>query len=326
MSRQFSDDFLLDVSLGLVPGHSLIHKFGRNEDIQNAATFESVWHGGGPYTGFDAIVAETIEVFSSQAADVGVDRRSGSTATGGSATTLVDSTADVTASTAVALVDVIINDTQQDHAIVTVVAVTTLTTLSWANKTIPVNGDVYRVASPTSTGTPVIKLKRLLDANYAETSEYVILNGVTAVDTSGTFLRCSRARCHGLDNVGDITARQKVTTANIFMVLPAGYNSTMIAADTVPAGKTAWILEWFMALAGKTGANVDMRLKVAEVNDVMQVQEEQSLMGAGSSETPRAFKGAVGPYHEMSDILIEASSDTNSTAVAAGFTLLLVDN
>ena len=39
---------LLDISRGLVPGHSYINKFGRNTDIDTTA--EDVWDGGGTYT------------------------------------------------------------------------------------------------------------------------------------------------------------------------------------------------------------------------------------------------------------------------------------
>jgi len=38
MSRQFSRDFLIEVSKGNIAGHSLVHKFGKNEDV--GTTFE----------------------------------------------------------------------------------------------------------------------------------------------------------------------------------------------------------------------------------------------------------------------------------------------
>lgn len=62
-------NFGLNVQRGLIPGVSAIHKFGRNPDIDIASGFEDLWNGGGTYTGFNATVAETVEVFSSNAND-----------------------------------------------------------------------------------------------------------------------------------------------------------------------------------------------------------------------------------------------------------------
>ena len=44
MSRQFTQDFLIEVAKGNVSGHSLVHKFGKNEDV--GATFEPLSIGG----------------------------------------------------------------------------------------------------------------------------------------------------------------------------------------------------------------------------------------------------------------------------------------
>ena len=37
MSRQFSSDFLIEVQKGLIAGHSMVHKFGRNDALVNGA-------------------------------------------------------------------------------------------------------------------------------------------------------------------------------------------------------------------------------------------------------------------------------------------------
>jgi len=44
MSRQFTTDFLHEVRNGSIPGHSIVDKFGKNEDV--AATFEPLSIGG----------------------------------------------------------------------------------------------------------------------------------------------------------------------------------------------------------------------------------------------------------------------------------------
>lgn len=56
---------------GLVPGHSMVNKFGRNPDIDTATAPEDVWDGGGVYTGFPTGAPEEFQVFSSSASDTG---------------------------------------------------------------------------------------------------------------------------------------------------------------------------------------------------------------------------------------------------------------
>lgn len=56
------------IAEGLVPGKTMILRFGRDEDIDTASTPEDIWEGDGVYTGFPAEV-ETIEVLSSDSND-----------------------------------------------------------------------------------------------------------------------------------------------------------------------------------------------------------------------------------------------------------------
>lgn len=64
-----TDDFLNEVAIGNVSGYSIVEKFGRNGDIDIGTAPEDVWLSGGNYTGQPTGSAETIEVFSSDAAD-----------------------------------------------------------------------------------------------------------------------------------------------------------------------------------------------------------------------------------------------------------------
>jgi len=60
---------LTAVALGLVPGYSIVNKFGRNDDVDTGTLPESAWNGGGLYDGFNATVAETVDVASTDAND-----------------------------------------------------------------------------------------------------------------------------------------------------------------------------------------------------------------------------------------------------------------
>lgn len=238
-------DFDTEVALGRVSRYEISTKFGRNPDI-DTGTAEDIWANGGDYTGFNATANENIEVLSSDVDDQGSVVSSG-TATGGTRTTLVDSGATFTTD-GVAVGDVILNDTQAMHGIVTAVDSQTQLTV-WrmmsgdpAERRRNLSGDSYRVVNANDTGAAVVRLDHLLNADYEEqTSKYVVLNGTTGVTVTGNYMRCSRASIilAGTTggNEGTITVRQATTTANVFAAIPVGANQTAIAAFTVPTGK-----------------------------------------------------------------------------------------
>jgi len=59
----------LKLAQGEVVGQTSFFKFGRNLNIGPTSPAEDVWHGGGLYTGFPLNEVETLEIFSSDAAD-----------------------------------------------------------------------------------------------------------------------------------------------------------------------------------------------------------------------------------------------------------------
>ena len=59
-SPLFTYNFELAVSRGLVAGHAMFEKFGRNPDIDTASVPEDIWNGGDVYTGFPTGAAEQI--------------------------------------------------------------------------------------------------------------------------------------------------------------------------------------------------------------------------------------------------------------------------
>lgn len=245
-------DFNLAVVKGLVPGHSSLHKFGRNPDIDTASGFEVIWNGGGSYTGFDATGAEIVTV----------------------------------------------------------------------------SGGANDVAT-TGTGAWTVQIWGL-DANYAEQTEVISLNGVTLVDSVNSYIRMHRMRVTTAGSLGwndaAITCAQKVTTAVVFAVLPAQYNSTMIAAYTIPAGKTGYITNWFAGLSGRNNADCQVRLRKRPFGAAFQVTEEISVKGTSTSIFTRNYATPKGPLSEKADIFIESDTDTNNTGVAAGWDMILVED
>lgn len=62
----------LELAAGRIPGKSVLHKFGRNDDIDITDGFEDLWNhaaAAGHYTGQDATVAEIVSIVSTDAND-----------------------------------------------------------------------------------------------------------------------------------------------------------------------------------------------------------------------------------------------------------------
>jgi len=241
-------DYYTRVAQGLVPGSKIIQKYGKNP-IVGTTGFETIWNGGGSYTGF-ALAAETVTIASSSVNDI------------------------------------------------------------------------------NTTGTGIHSLRIYgLDANGLEQTEDILLNGTTLVTSSLLYLRLNRAK--GLSggtlahNDGNITIRQSITTANIFAVMPATYNTTMIAAYTIPAGKNGYILSQRATIANKNSAAVDIRIKVRQPGNLFTVNGEAALNSTGTGYINIDFKVPL-QIPPLTDLFIEAEASAK-VAVTAFFDILLVD-
>jgi len=330
---QAAMSFPLLVARGLVPGISVVHKFGKLPNVSTADGAIAVWAGTkGPYLGFGATDGEAITAVSSSASDTGTVLSSG-TATSGTSTTLIDTGATFVSGGG-AVGDLILNDTQADYGIVTAIAETTITVFRFNSGTIVAASDSYRlVTAGAATGATVLLLKKILAEDRTElTDEFVVLNGTTGVDTTValTAVRCTRGRIihagSSGSNVGDVTATQKTTTANIYMKLLATYNSTMILCDTVPAGKTGYLLQWGGGVLGSNNGDIEIRLLSRPIGGVFQVQEESSVRATGTSTFNRAYQIPKNGHGGGTDIYVDCNADANNMSFSGHFTLLLLDD
>lgn len=240
-----TSDFGTEVARELYSGYTINTKFGRNPDIDTGTTPEDIYNGGSTYTGFNATANENISVTSSDNDDRGSLVSSG-TATGGSDTTLIDTGATFVTD-GVAVGDVVLNDTQGIHGVITSVDSETQVTVFQMVDGISADisnasGDSYRIATSIDTGAAVLRLSSILDEDYVEQAPvYVILNGTTTVTTTGVnAMRCATGRVvisgSSGRNEGELTVTQAVTTANVFCIIPT-FGSTTVGCFTVPAGK-----------------------------------------------------------------------------------------
>ena len=317
----------LAIAQGLVVGKRALHKFGTTPSIGFATGFEAIWNGGA-YTGHAPTAADTMTVVSTDAADTGAVVSSG-LATGGTSLTIEDTGATFSTD-GVVVGDVVINVTQEDHGIITAVAETELTVIYMKEGTVPVADDDYIVATSTGTGAAVLQMTEALDGNWDDTCGYVVLNGTTPVLNTNQYLRCSRSEVvlagTGGGNAGELSGYQTGTPANIFFNMPIGYNQTMIAAWSVPRGKTAYFTSWFASMAVKQSGYSIVRLLVSSFGTPFRVAEEISINTDGASYTQRTYEVAKNDLCEFTDVKIIADSSVNGLGVSAGFDLVVVDN
>lgn len=326
-------DFGTEVARGLYNGFSIDAVDGRNADIDIGTAPEGVWNGGDDYTGFNCIQAETLSIVSTSVNDSGSLITSG-TATGGSTTTLIDSGATFI-SDGVSLGDMIINDDQDFHGFVSsLTSETELEVFFFKNGVSEIelgfiSGDSYRIATANSTGAAVIKIDKGLDSEYNRIKEYVIMNGTTPVLTTKLYLRQDNARVElsgsAHINLGEITARQSTTTANITMVMPADSGQTAICCSTVPKGKTWNVknLQGSMVRASGNNGSCQIQFQIRERGGSWQTERFRSVSNA--LDYNERLDGAI-VIDEQSDVRwrVQSVSD-NDTQVTALFEYFEID-
>ena len=108
-----------------------------------------------------------------------------------------------------------------------------------------------------------------LDDTYAEQTEEVTLNGITAVATTAdNILRVNQLHTAtvgtGGGAAGNIDIRHLSDTP-IYGRIPVGENNSLDANWTVPLGKTAYIVCWSV---GSAGGNKDTRFLLETTSDL----------------------------------------------------------
>lgn len=184
-------------------------------------------------------------------------------------------------------------------------------------------------ASDAAAGVGAITVRVIgLDANYVEQSETVTLNGLTPVDTVGSYIRIHTASVQSsgssLFNVGTITVRQKVTTANVFLFMLAGTNQTNSSGYTVPAGKTAYMRHITAAVRSTASSTIDGAIYSRGFNMAPRLRRPFTLsLNAPLIDT--IYGGLV--FTEKTDLILRITASSGSNIeIVGGYDLILVDN
>ena len=176
-----------------------------------------------------------------------------------------------------------------------------------------------------------------LDADYNEISETVTLNGQTAVNTTKSYLRVNRmivrSAGSGGANAGVIyTGTGTITSgvpANVYASINGvtGSNQSLMALWTVPAGYTAYLLQYDISngTTSNTPAVCKLILAIRPYGEVFQAKDVKSLTTGMHVEETFSLPVKV---TEKSDIEVRAISSSNSVSfdISASFEIVYIKN
>lgn len=174
---------------------------------------------------------------------------------------------------------------------------------------------IYLISTEADTGDVEIQG---LDENYALQTLTVTLTGTTAVNTgSTTFTRIFRMK-YSATNAGTITARVTSGTGTVVAQIDAGVSQTLMAVYTVPAGTTAYMLNYTVG-TGK-GDDAHLKMFVREFGSAFQIKNE---MKAYESTIMHPFPIPL-KIPEKSDIDFRATTSNSNSDCIVNFDLVLV--
>ena len=190
----------------------------------------------------------------------------------------------------------------------------------------------------TSAGTGARTVELFgLDTNYDEINETVTLNGQTAVNTTKEYLRINRmiVRSAGTGgaNAGIIYAGTGTVTtgvpANVYASINGvtGANQSLMTLWTVPAGYTAYILQYDISngTTSNTPAVCKLILAVRPYGEVFQSKDVKSLTTGMHVEETFSIPLKV---EEKSDIEVRAISSSASVSfdISAALEIIYIKN
>ena len=190
----------------------------------------------------------------------------------------------------------------------------------------------------TSAGTGARTVELFgLDANYNEINETITLNGQTVVNTTKEYLRINRmvvrSAGSGGSNAGVIYAGTGTVTtgvpANVYASVNGvtGANQSLMALWTVPAGYTAYLLQYDISngTTSNTPAVCKLVLSVRPYGEVFQSKDVKSLTTGMHVEETFSIPIKI---EEKSDIEVRALSSSNSVTfdISAGLEIIYIQN
>jgi hypothetical protein len=182
--------------------------------------------------------------------------------------------------------------------------------------------------SITATGAWTVQIFGL-DGEYNPQFETMNIYGTNPAYTTGQYIRIHRFKIVTAGStgggVGTIYVGEGAVAAGVpatvYGTIDNGWNQTLMAVYTVPAGKTGVLSHWSVAF-GKTTLEALGTLYVRKFGEVFQVKDRVWLL-QNWYESGELRPLAIIP--EKSDIEIRAKGSVGGTEVSGNFTIFLID-
>jgi hypothetical protein len=325
-----SQSYEFQVASGSVPGSISINKFGKFSIAASGIANNDIVDVGGIYV--PPTDNRIHQIKSTSAEDAGVKRGDYVSTTFG-ATKLIDSNATFIAD-GVAVGDVVMNDTNNDHTlVVSVVSETEINVRPWHHEVSSNLGDSIRIAGLVAgkTGVPVIHITNGYSVEGVSLIEFVIMNGVVDVPTTKSYFRINRMHQHGSIstgyNIGTITATADVDST-ITAQISIGNGQTEMAFQHVPIGSTGYLYGWDASIR-RTGVAQDAMAGIQLLtqlwgNDGQTISGEMGISVFGSPPIVFATPKEIGGGTDLWIRCIDTSD--NNTIVTAHFDIVIKNN
>lgn len=199
------------------------------------------------------------------------------------------------------------------------------------------------ISSNNALDTQVIKLQGL-DENYELVTQEATLNGQTRVALTTPLRRVFRLKNDGLTDLNGyvyvyentaLTAGVPTDTTKVRAVIQNGFNQTLMAVYTIPAGKTGYLRDWYASIAGASkDSSYVIQLRAREYSDAdsahkaFQLKHISSVIDGGTTYIQHCYTEPE-KFTEKTDIEIRVratATGATGAAFSAGFDIVLVDN
>jgi hypothetical protein len=201
-------------------------------------------------------------------------------------------------------------------------------------KTYSTTDDIDTVSSSSTLDTVQIEIQGL-DGDYNQVTQTATLNGQNKVTLTTPLIRVFRMKNIGATDLNDhiycyvdtpIVAGVPTDTTKVRAIIDNGNNQTLMSSYTVPAGKTAYIRQFYVGLSSnKASTTSQFKMFIRPFGQVFQLKFIGAIEASGSSFIEKNY---IEPevVLEKSDIKMQANTTVNGSGVASGFDIVLVDN
>jgi len=178
-----------------------------------------------------------------------------------------------------------------------------------------------------------------LDANWELTTQTVTLNGQTRVALTTNLIRVFRAyNDNSTDLAGHVFVYENDTLTGgvpddpelIRAIIDPSNQQTEMAVYTIPAGKTGYMRDWYMATSGGSkSSNYVFKLKSRNFGKIFRTKHTSALEALAPVPYQHKYEEPE-VFQEKTDIEMTVESIASPAAagnsVSAGFDIVLVDN